>query len=404
MDKLNVQALFDSIDGECNGFLGAGQLTTFIRLKGCNLKCDYCIGEKPARRRPRIITSNCSNKRISKVQVGDKLLAFDESFNLVETEVKEVFNHEVVEHCEIKIEGKPLLYTTLDHPFYTILGWKKAEELVPRDTLYHILPRDKLSFSKLGDRNPMKNPVVARKSAKNTDYGQVGIKVLKVRKIIGKPLKVYNFRCEPYSNYFVDYISVHNCDTQYAQNSKPENWMTIDEVIEQVHFPKVTITGGEPLLQKEAVGELCRRLVDSSPYHQVSIETNGTIQPMYFRDNIRYIVDFKLPSSGVMDKMNSLAFSSLRSLDVIKFVISDMEDYGYAKMLITDHPNWKAKKVFSPVMEIVGSTIEKCVYNPPRVDMDWPRRLVEMMIRDKVGAQFSLQIHKILWAGAVEER
>ena len=41
-NKLNVQAIFNSIDGEANGFGGAGELTTFIRLKGCNLSCSYC--------------------------------------------------------------------------------------------------------------------------------------------------------------------------------------------------------------------------------------------------------------------------------------------------------------------------------------------------------------------------
>jgi len=183
--------------------------------------------------------------------------------------------------------------------------------------------------------------------------------------------------------------------------------MTIDEVIEQIHFPKVTITGGEPLLKKEAVEKLCDILAAGSPDlplgHSVSIETNGTIQPTHFRDTIRYIVDYKLPSSGMMDRMNLLAFSSLRVCDVIKFVISDMEDYNYAKMLISEYPNWQARKVFSPAMEIKQVTpIFDKVYNA--VDITWPRQLAEMMIQDKVDAQFSLQIHKILWPGSKEER
>jgi len=244
MDKLNIQAIFDSIDGEENSFQGAGQLTTFIRLKGCQLRCIYC-------------------------------------------------------------------------------------------------------------------------------------------------------------------------DTQYAQEAKPENWMTIDEVIQQIHFPKVTITGGEPLLQKEAVEELCSRLQHCSFYgrpYTISVETNGTIQPTYFVDGVRYIVDFKLMSSGVMDKMNALAFSSLRSCDVIKFVISDIEDYKYARMLITEHLNWKARKVFSPAMEIkeVAEIIQVAALNawPVEniVDISWPRQLAELMIRDRVDAQFSLQIHKVLWPGIKEEK
>jgi 7-carboxy-7-deazaguanine synthase len=36
-----VSEIFQSIDGEVNSF-GQGQITTFIRLAGCNLNCVYC--------------------------------------------------------------------------------------------------------------------------------------------------------------------------------------------------------------------------------------------------------------------------------------------------------------------------------------------------------------------------
>ena len=213
------------------------------------------------------------------------------------------------------------------------------------------------------------------------------------------------------------------CDTSYAQSSKPENWMTIDEIVQQVHFPKVTITGGEPLLQKEGVEELCNRLVyhlNNKHYARVSIETNGTIQPTYFHADVRYIVDYKLPSSGMVEYMKASAFYALRYCDVIKFVISDEADYNHAKRLIQMHLSWGAKKVFSPAFGVTFNVpiCKKCngheVHNGKCYncgvranivfDMDWPRRLAEMMIRDKVDAQFSLQLHKILWPGAKEER
>ena len=37
--SLCVNEIFDSIDGEGKK---AGQLATFIRLCGCNLRCSYC--------------------------------------------------------------------------------------------------------------------------------------------------------------------------------------------------------------------------------------------------------------------------------------------------------------------------------------------------------------------------
>lgn len=42
--------------------------------------------------------------------------------------------------------------------------------------------RDKIAETKLGDKNPMKDPEVARKSAENTDYEETGKKVSKARK------------------------------------------------------------------------------------------------------------------------------------------------------------------------------------------------------------------------------
>ena len=64
-NKLNIQSIFISFDGEVNGFHGAGEMCTFIRLKGCNLKCSQCFGIKLGRRIPRITTSSGKNKKLS---------------------------------------------------------------------------------------------------------------------------------------------------------------------------------------------------------------------------------------------------------------------------------------------------------------------------------------------------
>lgn len=232
MCKLNVQAIFDGIDGEANGFEGAGQLTTFIRLKGCNLACKYC-------------------------------------------------------------------------------------------------------------------------------------------------------------------------DTTYTQSSTPKNWMTIPEIIEQIHFPKITITGGEPLLQQEEVGELCKLIWQHNRSSKISIETNGSIQPkLCWPNTIRYIMDYKLASSGVEDAMESAAHCVLGPEDVIKFVISDIEDYKHALRLLEVHSYWVAKIVFSPAIEF--RRMRPATPLVPK--MDWPRELAERMIKDKVAASYSLQLHKVLWPGATEER
>ena len=101
-------------------------------------------------------------------------------------------------------------------------------------------------------------------------------------------------------------------------------------------------------------------------------------------------------------------------MDIIKFVILDKEDYDFARCVIFEHPNWIARKVFSPAVKIKyiyantwGEFEQPDTVIPKRlciVNDEWPRQLAEMMIRDRVPAQFSLQLHKILWPDAKEER
>ena len=207
-------------------------------------------------------------------------------------------------------------------------------------------------------------------------------------------LKKCNLRC-------------HFCDTLYAQDSFPENWMGIDEVIEKI-LPcnKLTITGGEPLLQQEAIRDLLLKLGENCP--RVTIETNGSIGPSGGLIDpglfplVRIVMDYKLPSSGMEESMQLEFFGFLRNYDVIKFVIADEKDYQRACGLIGGHPEWQARKVFSPVLYTKGAGCEND--RIPYVDTRWAQQLAEMMIRDKVNAQFSLQIHKILWPGVKEER
>ena len=65
------------------------------------------------------------------------------------------------------------------------------------------------------------------------------------------------------------------CDTKYSYGDGLE--MGLDQAVEQVRLPHVTITGGEPLLQAADVRTLCQALVVGGK--TVTIETNGTIRP-----------------------------------------------------------------------------------------------------------------------------
>lgn len=187
------------------------------------------------------------------------------------------------------------------------------------------------------------------------------------------------------------------CDTVYAQDHAEATWMTIDEVLNEIgDVPKVSLSGGEVMVQHKAVRLLLEILNDRDC--KVSVETNGSIDffPLMGKTedlNIRYIVDWKLPSSGMMEHMNENVFAQLGEIDVIKFVISDEVDYNTAKKILADHPNWLAKIVFSPAI------IDQKDYSV------WPAMLANMMVTDKLyDIQYSLQIHKCLWPNPTCER
>ena len=173
------------------------------------------------------------------------------------------------------------------------------------------------------------------------------------------------------------------CDTELARRSLPPLTMSVEEVAKQCTSRHVIITGGEPLLQMEEVTQLVGLLCDS--FHFVTIETNGsiliTIDPARTRyEFLRFVVDYKLDSSGMSKHMLQEIFDSLYTLDVIKFVIKDMPDYRQAVKTLYLNPDWVAKKVFSPVLH--GK---------------WAPHLAVEMIKDKLeGVSLALQWHKLL--------
>lgn len=172
------------------------------------------------------------------------------------------------------------------------------------------------------------------------------------------------------------------CDTKYALEGGKE--MSIEKIIQEVSkYPckSVSITGGEPLLQKEELWELVKQL--KALDYWIQINTNGTI----FDEEIFNLVDLismdcKCPSSGM--KSN---FEVLRETDKLfspktqfKFVISDEEDYKYAKKVI-DSLALQSKIVFQPEWR----------------NRKFARELVELVKKDVLNVRVTLQQQKIIW-------
>ena len=167
------------------------------------------------------------------------------------------------------------------------------------------------------------------------------------------------------------------CDTVQAREGGME--MDVEEIIDEVSkyrpFHHVTVTGGEPLIQDGTL-HLLQRLSEEG-YH-VQVETNGSIPVSVVPDNVRVIMDVKTPSSGEEGSFNNDNIKFLRKQDEIKFVISVMEDYEFAKKFIEER------------LEGIESVIN---FSPASGLME-PWVLARMIIKDKLPVRLNIQLHK----------
>lgn len=167
------------------------------------------------------------------------------------------------------------------------------------------------------------------------------------------------------------------CDTTYAYYEGTE--MTPAEImseIKKLHYKRVCITGGEPLLQDEI-----NELLDLLRSYSVSIETNGSIDVSKVTgyENLSLVVDMKAPSSGVSDSMLFKNIEALSHNDEVKFVIGDRNDYEWARSIVETYP-CKGVVTFSPVFSKVSY-----------------REVVEWILEDRLDVRFQIQLHKIIW-------
>tara|TARA_B100000482_G_C12613979_1_gene300427 strand:- start:1174 stop:1815 length:642 start_codon:yes stop_codon:yes gene_type:complete len=169
------------------------------------------------------------------------------------------------------------------------------------------------------------------------------------------------------------------CDTAYAF-IEGKNF-TINQIVENISKYKtknITVTGGEPLAQKEC-WNLLKILSDRG--YIVSLETGGAISINKIDDRVKIILDIKTPGSG--EEKNNL-WSNLKLIkpkDEIKFVITDLDDYIWAKeILFKEKLNEKASILFSPVYGNIK-----------------PKDLAEWILNDHLPVRFQIQLHKMIW-------
>ena len=171
------------------------------------------------------------------------------------------------------------------------------------------------------------------------------------------------------------------CDTPYAFTGGQK--MTVEAVVERVQSfgcPLVELTGGEPLLQKDAV-PLMARLVDAG--HEVLVETGGHLSIADVPEAVARIVDVKCPGSGEASKMHWPNLDVLRRRDEVKFVIADRADYEYARDVVSRHA--------------LAGKVAAVLFSPVHGVQD-PQALAAWILADHLPVRLQLQLHKYIWS------
>lgn len=161
-------------------------------------------------------------------------------------------------------------------------------------------------------------------------------------------------------------------------------------------LPLVELTGGEPLLQKNSL-PLMKSLCDDG--FTVLIETSGAHDISQIDPRVRRIMDLKCPASGEVARNRFENLSHLKTTDEIKFVLSTVEDYEWAKKQITDHKlEAICPLLFSWVHPLTPPQQSKVLKAVPAGLTPISRQdLVERIVADALPVRFQAQLHKIIW-------
>lgn len=169
------------------------------------------------------------------------------------------------------------------------------------------------------------------------------------------------------------------CDTAYAFHGG--TWWELDAIIAEVkqyHAHYVTVTGGEPLAQKDCL-ILLKRLCDEG--FEVSLETSGAIDVSKVDPRVVKVMDIKTPGSGEVEKNRWENLADLLPHDQIKFVICDEADYIWTKKILAQYKlNDTCQILFSPSYQQLK-----------------PSELADWILRDRLSVRMQVQLHKYLW-------
>ena len=169
------------------------------------------------------------------------------------------------------------------------------------------------------------------------------------------------------------------CDTGYAFTGG--EWMSLSDILEQVaryQTGYVTVTGGEPLAQKNCLA-LLQQLCDAD--YEVSLETSGAVDVAPVDPRVITVMDLKTPGSGEVERNLYDNLQYLGSRDQLKFVICNRADYDWSVEMLKLHDlPVRCEVLFSPSQGEQDATV-----------------LADWILQDQLPVRLQLQLHKLLW-------
>lgn len=180
-------------------------------------------------------------------------------------------------------------------------------------------------------------------------------------------------------------LKCNDCDTEHSQSQSPKNMMTIHEIktkIKSYGIKRVTITGGEPLLQL-SVFDLIYELIGHR--YQISVETNGSFiipkESLNWK-NTCWIVDYKLHDP---DKMIWENYLRIQEGDWIKFVIDSKRSLLKAVQIKNE-------------LQLSGC-VANFAFSPINANPKLANKIIGLLIQNKIDdVILNIQIHKIISA------
>lgn len=176
-------------------------------------------------------------------------------------------------------------------------------------------------------------------------------------------------------------LSCAYCDTEFSRSRQGAERLPVDEIVRRaVGFGArhVELTGGEPL-EQPASHQVLRRLCDRD--RVVLLETSGARSVAAVDPRVNIVMDIKCPGSGMAHRFDAANIKHLKPTDQVKFVLSDRDDYRFARR----------------TMERLDLPRRCAVLLSPAEGRVEPAELAAWMLADRLEARLQLQLHRWLW-------